>query len=753
MGHVELWGGVECSHNRVQDQYFDQLRRNGHTDRLSDLELFAQMGVRKLRYPVLWEHVAPHSLSQPDWCWSDERLPQLRQLGIEPIVGLVHHGSGPRYTSLVDDNFAEGLARFAGMVAQRYPWVQYYTPVNEPLTTARFSGLYGFWYPHGRQDAIFVRALYNQINATRLAMKAIRQVNPGARLVQTEDLGQTQSTPLLAYQAHFDNARRWLTFDLLCGKVNQDHVLWRYLLDSGLSEAELDVLVQDPCPPDILGINHYITSERYLDEHLIAYPLHTHGANGRHHYADVETVRVQGVELIGIRSLLQQTWDRYRLPISITEAHICCTREEQMRWFKEIWDAAGQLKRSGVDMQAVTAWALLGSYDWNSLLTQERNYYEIGVFDLRGGQPRPTAMYDMLKSLAQTGDYQHPVLLTKGWWDREERFVYKHKGEYISCLQHTHAHSVKEVPPILITGATGTLGQAFARICKGRGLTCKLLTRAEMDIADPDSVAIAIATYKPWAIVNTAGYVRVDEAEADAARCFRENTQGPAILAAACRKYGIQLLTFSSDLVFDGTQQGFYTENDLPAPRNVYGQSKLLAEQQVLETLPSALVVRTSAFFGLWDKYNFIHQALHAFVSAKPFTAASDVWISPTFVPDLVQTALDLLIDQEKGIWHLANKGTYTWAQLAELTAAIAKIKAVDVRAVPVADLQLPAYRPQNTALSSVKGDLMPTVEDALYRCVHHLLMEMEQANVRLDTGKKARGKAILLKAQNTGTD
>lgn len=750
---IELWGGVECSHNRVQDQFFDQLHRSGHNSRLSDLDLFAGMGMRKLRYPVLWEHIAPQSPDQPDWSWTDERLPALRQLGVDPIVGLVHHGSGPRYTSLLDEHFASGLARFAGQVARRYPWVQYYTPVNEPLTTARFSGLYGFWYPHGRSDATFVRTLYNQINATRLAMKAIREVNPQAKLVQTEDLGETQSTARLAYQAAFDNARRWLTFDMLCGRVNRSHVLWDYLTRSGLSEAELDGLAEDPCPPDILGVNHYITSERYLDEHLVAYPLHTHGSNGRHHFADVETVRVQGVELIGIKSLLQQAWDRYQLPISITEAHICCTREEQMRWFKEIWDAACQLKASGVDMQAVTAWALLGSYDWNSLLTQQRNHYETGVFDLRGGQPRPTALCDMLRSLALTGKFQHPVLLTKGWWDRQERFVYTHKGDYISKLQHTHMHSVKEVPPILITGATGTLGQAFARICKSRGLTCKLLTRVEMDIADPDSVAAALETYKPWALINTAGYVRVDQAEADPEACFRENTWGPAILAAACRKHDIRLLTFSSDLVFDGLQAQPYTETDQPAPRNVYGQSKLLAEQKVLEVLPEALVVRTSAFFGLWDRYNFVYQALDAFVSGRPFTAASDVLVTPTFVPDLVQTSLDLLLDRESGIWHLTNTGAYTWAQLAEMTASIAKIKNIDLQPLPVEELDLPAYRPRNTALRSNRGDLMPTVEDALARCVHHLLGEMQQGRSQLETIRQPRQKAQKVKASRTGTD
>ena len=738
MAHVDIWGGVECSHNRVGNEYFDQISRSGHLNRISDLDLFAQIGIRKLRYPVLWEHVAPKGLENPDWHWADERLNRLQELNIDPIIGLVHHGSGPAHTSLVDPYFAEGLAAFAGQVAMRYPWVNHYTPVNEPLTTARFSGLYGFWYPHGKTDTEFVRALYNQLQGTRLAMKAIRQVNPEAKLVQTEDLGHTQSTPLLSYQAEFDNARRWLSFDILCGKVTPHHLMWRYLRESGLAEAELLSFVDDPMPPDIMGINHYVTSERYLDEHLIAYPLHTHGSNGRHRFADVETVRVQGVERVGITGLLQETWDRYKLPISVTEAHICCTREEQMRWFKEVWDAAGNLKANGANIQAVTAWALLGSYDWNSLLTQKRDHYENGVYDLRSSEPRPTAMVEMLKSLAHTGQYQHPVLDTKGWWDREERFVYKHRIAYINSPRHQRVNNHKSVAPILITGATGTLGRAFARICKDRGLTYHLVGRQEVEIANAQSVEAAIAAYKPWVIINTAGYVRVDDAEQDSNRCYRENTDGPAILAEKCKAHNIKLLTFSSDLVFDGTKEGAYTEDDVPAPRNVYGSSKLLAEQEVLTILPSALVVRTSAFFGSWDKHNFIYHALHAFVSGNPFTAPNDVMITPTYVPDLVHVSLDLLLDDAQGIWHLANKGAYTWAEFARLAAAIAKLDPEGLKEVPAADMELPAYRPKNTALTSIKADLMPTVEDALYRCVHDIMMQMQQEDIPVEKLKEA---------------
>src|SRR5918998_3650742 len=115
---LELWGGVECTYNRVGDTYFDQCERSGHATRLSDLDRFAELGIRALRYPVLWERTAPHGLAQADWSWADERLGRLRALGIRPIVGLVHHGSGPRHTNLVEPTFATGLAEFARAVAE-----------------------------------------------------------------------------------------------------------------------------------------------------------------------------------------------------------------------------------------------------------------------------------------------------------------------------------------------------------------------------------------------------------------------------------------------------------------------------------------------------------------------------------------------------------------------------------------------------------------------------------------------------------
>ena len=112
-----------------------------------------------------------------------------RALGIRPIVGLVHHGSGPRDTNLIDPQWPAKLARYARAVAERYPWVMDWTPVNEPLTTARFSGLYGFWYPHGRDERTFVRALMNQRVGTMQPMQELRALHPRARLVLPEDFG------------------------------------------------------------------------------------------------------------------------------------------------------------------------------------------------------------------------------------------------------------------------------------------------------------------------------------------------------------------------------------------------------------------------------------------------------------------------------------------------------------------------------------------------------------------------------------
>lgn len=424
-GTLQLWGGIECTVNRSGDSYIDQLQLTGHSERDDDIDMLASLGVRVMRYPLLWERVAPDGLSAARWEWADARLERLRTLGITPILGLMHHGSGPRDTNLLDPEFPRKLAMYARACARRYPWMEWVTPVNEPLTTARFSGLYGHWYPHRTDDRSFVRMLLNECEGTRLAMREIRAINPRAGLVQTEDLGHTHSTQLLARQAEFENHRRWLTFDLLCGCVTSSHPLYRYLRKFGASQRELDSFVDDPCAPDVLGIDYYVTSERFLDENLDSHPPCSHGGNGRHAYADVDVARARPAQRRGLQSLLTETWDRYGITVAVTEAYLSCSDvNEQLRWLDEMWRAAQAARDNGCDVRAVTAWALLGTCGWDALVTRPGGKYDAGAFDVHGnthdGRPRETPVAQMIRALAQDGWYDHEALGQPGWWQEAQ---------------------------------------------------------------------------------------------------------------------------------------------------------------------------------------------------------------------------------------------------------------------------------------------------------------------------------------------
>jgi len=691
---LEMWAGVECTVNRVGDAYHDQLERTGHAARLDDLDRFADLGVRTLRYPILWERTAPDGLARADWRWADERLGRLRALGMRPIVGLVHHGSGPRQTSLVDPSFVAGLARFARAVAERYPWVEDYTPVNEPLTTARFSGLYGHWSPHGRDDATFARAVVVQCRAIAAAMRAIRDVNPAARLVQTEDLGKVAATPPLADQAAFENERRWLTFDLLSGRVTPHHPMWHDLSGAGVAEAELAHFLEQPCPPDLLGINHYLTSERFLDDRLDRYPPDLHGGNGRARYVDVEAVRVLGAGLAGPETLLRETWERYRRPVAVTEAHLGCTREEQVRWLAHVWDGALAARRAGADVRAVTAWSLLGAYDWDSLLTRWDGHYEPGVFDLRAPRPRPTALARLVRDLAAGRAPDHPVLGTPGWWLRPDRLTFPAADD---VPHRPDAARVQlrgcSAAPVLIASDGGPLGDAFARRCESRSLPYRLARRDALDIADPQAAASLLREHKPWVVV-------------DASHAPDPNRS--AVLAAACARRQIALLVFSSPRVFSGRAAKPYVESDLPSPSDEIGRSAVETERRVHARHPGALIARVGPLFGSWDAHDPVATALRAVASGAPWPLSGDTVVSPTYLPDLVEACLDLLIDGERGVWHLANPGAIAWTDLLRQAAAGAGL---DARLVG------PETAPAtHRVLGSERGWLMPPFADAMAR-------------------------------------
>jgi dTDP-4-dehydrorhamnose reductase len=292
------------------------------------------------------------------------------------------------------------------------------------------------------------------------------------------------------------------------------------------------------------------------------------------------------------------------------------------------------------------------------------------------------------ETLARTGTFEHPVLDQHGWWRRDGRHYHPPARK---AAAPSRAHR-----PILIAGATGTLGRAFARLCAQRGLDHVLLTRGEMDIANPASVDAALARHHPWAVINAAGYVRVDDAAHERELCFRANATGAEAIAQASARLVLPVVAFSSDRVFDGS---------LGRP---YVESKAEAERRIAGAHPEALVIRTSAFFGSWDRANFVYQVLIDLEAGRSIKPSEGI-VSPTNVPDLVHAVLDLLIDGERGIWHLANQDMTSWAELAERVAAEAGLS---WRAGP----RLVEGAPRLTALSSERGLILPSFESAVSR-------------------------------------
>jgi dTDP-4-dehydrorhamnose reductase len=203
---------------------------------------------------------------------------------------------------------------------------------------------------------------------------------------------------------------------------------------------------------------------------------------------------VPSVQRSGISGLLQEAWQRYHLPIAITECHMGCTREEQMRWLHEVWQAASRARSSGVDVRAVTSWALLGSHDWNSLVTRETDYYEPGVFDVRGPVPRPTALASMVRALAATGSYEHPVLATPGWWHRG-------RSSSFATAPGARAHA----RPILILDDSAQHGRALARACELRGLAHVVIDRDDLDIESASELERTFEAHRPWAVIDVSG--------------------------------------------------------------------------------------------------------------------------------------------------------------------------------------------------------------------------------------------------------
>jgi dTDP-4-dehydrorhamnose reductase len=386
----ELWASPEPTFARIGASAIrDQLAETGHETRDGDLDLLASLGVAATRYPVLWEKTATTDGGDLRLTWAARRLERLRVLGVEPIVTLLHHGSGPSWTSLVDPAFPERFADYARAVAAAFPWVRRWTPINEPLTTARFATLYGHWYPNARDNRAFGAAIVNEALGMLLAMEAIRRSVPDAAFVVTEDLQSfTALDPRVdAFVAH-KRERMYLSIELTMGRVVPGHPLFDYLATTcGVPVASLDRVASIARAPDLIGWNYYPNSERALDV----------DGYGR-------TVNAPARERFSIspQPLLRAAHARLGLPFGISEVHVNADEAGRVRWLDDRVADLAMLAAEGLPVRMLGAWAAFGLVDWDSLLTRREDCREDGIFTFaRSGEtPRPTAVAVALRRYA-----------------------------------------------------------------------------------------------------------------------------------------------------------------------------------------------------------------------------------------------------------------------------------------------------------------------------------------------------------------
>jgi len=254
---------------------------------------------------------------------------------------------------------------------------------------------------------------------------------------------------------------------------------------------------------------------------------------------------------------------------------------------------------------------------------------------------------------------------------------------------------------VLIVGARGMLGAELLEAFAPRHDTAGL-DLPDIDITDEASSLELVRAAAPDLVVNAAAYTRVDECETHPGAAFRVNGEGAGHLARAAAEAGAALVHFSTDYVFDGEKADPYVEEDVPNPRSVYGRSKLLGETLVRERCPEHLLLRISWLFGPHGK-NFIRTILDAARRGKPLRVVDDQTGSPTCARDAAARTVEMAEAGCRGVYHLTNRGSCSWYELARRSVEWAGLTGVSLTPVPASEFPSLAPRPARSTLANAR--------------------------------------------------
>lgn len=280
---------------------------------------------------------------------------------------------------------------------------------------------------------------------------------------------------------------------------------------------------------------------------------------------------------------------------------------------------------------------------------------------------------------------------------------------------------------ILVTGVKGQLGYDVCRMLDARGIENRGVDIEDFDITDADATRSYILDYHPDAIIHCSAYTAVDKAEDDALRCESVNAKGPANIAAAAVAVGAKMMYISTDYVFPGTGECFYTPDDTTGPLSVYGKTKLMGEEAVKAATDRHFIVRISWVFGK-NGGNFVKTMLRLAETKTDLNVVDDQIGSPTYTRDLSRLLCDMIVTDRYGTYHATNEGICSWAEFATEIMRQAG-KATEIHPIPSSQYPTRAVRPLNSRMSKDKltenGFVrLPDWKDALSRYLSELAQE-----------------------------
>jgi len=343
----------------------DQMETCGHYKHWrTDFELLQEIGLQYLRYgpPIHTTFLGP---GKYDWEFADMTFAELRRKDITPIVDLCHFGVPDWIGNFQNPDFPELFAEYAAAFAERFPWVQLYTPVNEMFICATFSARFGWWNEQLKSDQAFVTALKHIVKANVLAMQCILKRRANAIFIQSESSEYFHAdSPASIHPAEVMNRVRFLSLDLNYGnRVNSD--MYEYLLDNGMTRDEynwfLSHRLKQHC---ILGNDYYWTNE---------------------HRVSADGTSVASGEVFGYTEITRQYYDRYRLPVMHTETNLIegPNGDEAVHWLWKEWASVLRLRNDGIPTVGFTWYSLTDQVDWDIALREKRGTVNpLGLYDL-----------------------------------------------------------------------------------------------------------------------------------------------------------------------------------------------------------------------------------------------------------------------------------------------------------------------------------------------------------------------------------